>query len=78
MSDTPSHLQEVQISEDNPIRDGLANLATGLGTAKDYLQATDHLVLVGNSTPEIDARRVKAEALLDGTFVEPPYDLFDV
>ena len=35
MSDTPSHLQEVQISEDNPIRDGLANLATGLGTAKD-------------------------------------------
>lgn len=46
--------------------------------AKQYLNATDFKAQNGTLTPAQEAKRTKARQLLDGSFVEPPSDLFDV
>ena len=46
--------------------------------AVDYLQATDFKFNNGTLTAEQVRLRDKAKLLLEGSFAEPPSDLFDV
>ncbi len=46
--------------------------------AREYLARTDFKAQNSSLTPEQNRLRAKAKVLLEGSYVEPPSDLFDV